>query len=232
MVCQHAKVPCPGSGQTCDPHQLKVHSPKLPLIQAFDWTAHSCSSSTSTLALFLITKTIVRGNGQVSYDLSMFRIQAGKSHKRWRTNAKFWNPSHHRNQHHLGHKSEPSTAWAPVVQTVQAADRSSYLYWTLLWSTAIFTTISGSENGLTFLTTFDLKHQSSFRSSFRRTQSHTNCSTGLCWITRPKWSARNYCPMAVMAGEVMGLFVSDLDTKLCFWIGLHEIFLAHEQQYF
>lgn len=56
MVCQHAKVPCPGWGQTCDPHQLKVHSPKLPLIQAFDWTAHSCSSSTSTVALFLITK--------------------------------------------------------------------------------------------------------------------------------------------------------------------------------
>lgn len=55
--------------------------------------------------------------------------------------------------------------WAPVVQTVQTADRSSYLYGTLLWSPAIFITTSGSENGLTFLTTFDLKHQSSFRSA-------------------------------------------------------------------
>lgn len=148
----------------------------------------------------------------------MFRAQAGQSHKRWRTNAKFRNPSHHHNQHHLGHKSEPSTAWAPVVQTVQAADQNSYLYWTLLWSTAIFITISGSENGLTFLTTFDLKHQSSFRSSFRRTQSHANCSTDICWITRPKWSAGNYYPMAVMVGEVMGLFV-------CVWFGHKALFV-------
>lgn len=88
----------------------------------------------------------------------------------------------------------------------------------LLWSTAIFITISGSENGLTFLTTFDLKHQSSFRSSFRRTQSHTSCSTGVCWITRPKWSAGNYCPMAMMAGEVMGLFD-------CVWFGHKALFL-------
>lgn len=106
--------------------------------------------------------------------------------------------------------------WAAVVQTVQTADRSSYLYWTLLWSPAIFITISGSENGLTFLTTFDLKHQSSFRSSFRRTQSHANCSTGSRWIRRPKRSAGNCCSMAVMAGEVMGLFV-------CVWFG-HKAF--------
>lgn len=106
--------------------------------------------------------------------------------------------------------------WAAVVQTVQAADRSCYLYWTLLWSPAIFITISGSENGLTFLTTFDLKHQSSFRSSFRRTQSHANCSTGSRWIRRPKRSAGNCCPMAVMTGEVMGLFV-------CVWFG-HKAF--------
>lgn len=45
---------------------------------------------------FFSSQTIVRGNGQVNYDLSMLRGQAGKSHKRWRTNAKFRKSSHQR----------------------------------------------------------------------------------------------------------------------------------------